>query len=56
LKDIIYVALSIELGCPLITRDKPLFNGLIQRGYTDVIIFDDFISTINKETDLFKLE
>ncbi|PIY02132.1 MAG: hypothetical protein COZ21_15745, partial [Bacteroidetes bacterium CG_4_10_14_3_um_filter_31_20] len=56
IKDIVYVALSIELNCTLITRDKPLFNGLIEQGYTDVVLFDNFISQINNETDLFKLK
>lgn len=56
LKDIIYVALSIELRCPLITRDKPLYNGLIQQGFTDIILFNDFILKMSKDTDLFKLE
>ena len=56
LKDIIYVALSIELHCPLITRDKLLYFGLIQQKYFDVMLFDDFITLVNKETDLFKIE
>lgn len=55
-KDIIYVALAIELNCVLITRDKPLHNGLIQRGYPEVLLFDDFISQVNKKIDLFELQ
>jgi len=56
LKDIIYVALSIELRCPLITRDKLLYNGLIQKGYTNLILFNDFLSEVNKDTDMFQLD
>jgi len=56
IKDVIYVALSIELKCPLITRDKPLYNGLIAQGYTNILLFDNFISQLSNDTDLFKLE
>ena len=55
LKDIIYVALSIEVQCPLITRDKPLYDGLIKQGFKNVISFDNFINQVNKENNLFKL-
>ena len=56
IKDIVYVALSIELNCPLITRDKPLYNGLIAQGFLNIILFDNFISQLSKDSDLFKLE
>ena len=44
LKDITYLALSIELEIPLITRDEVLFNGLRKKGYKNVIQFTDFIN------------
>lgn len=53
LKDIIYLALSIEIRCPLITRDKPLYNGLTQKNYTNIILFEEFISEVNKDINLF---
>jgi len=44
LKDITYLALSIELEIPLITRDEILFNGLRKKRYKNVILFTDFIN------------
>ncbi|RCR71397.1 PIN domain-containing protein [Larkinella punicea] len=41
LKDLNYVALSIELNFPLLTRDKPLAEGLRAKGYTNVILLDE---------------
>lgn len=43
LKDMSYVALSIELGIPLITRVKPLYISVRKNNYKDIILFDDFI-------------
>jgi predicted nucleic acid-binding protein len=48
LKDIIYVALAIELGFVLITRDKALYNGLKSKDFDKVILFEDFLNEINK--------
>lgn len=44
LKDITYLALSIELEIPLITKDELLFKGLRKKGYKNVILFFDFIN------------
>ena len=33
-KDIPFVALSLELGCPLWTHDQPIRDGLTARGFT----------------------
>lgn len=41
-----YVALSLHLGYPLITRDKPLFMGLRKKGLRNVTTFDEFVRTI----------
>ncbi len=43
LKDMSYVALSIELGITLITRDKPLYKTIRKNKYKDIILFDSFI-------------
>ena len=45
LKDITYLALSIELEMPLITWDELLFKGLRKKGYKNVILFSDFINS-----------
>ena len=42
-KDTVYVALSIELKLVLLTRDKPLHDGLRQKGYDRVQLFDEFV-------------
>lgn len=34
-KDVPFVALALELGCPLWTRDQPIRDGLMARGFTD---------------------
>jgi predicted nucleic acid-binding protein len=56
LKDIIYVALSIEINFTLITRDKQLYNGLIEKGFNNVRLFDEFLNEVNSQSNLFKLE
>lgn len=43
-KDVAYVALSIELEATLLTRDKPLYDGLKAKDYTRVQLFNDFIA------------
>ena len=43
LKDTIYIALAIELNTTLLTRDKPLYDGLIAKGFMPIQLFDDFI-------------
>jgi len=45
-KDTIYVALSLELNTTLLTRDKPLFNGLKTVGFEKIIMFDQFIEQL----------
>ena len=44
LKDVVYIALSIEMQIPLITRDLPLFNGLKQKGFDNIILLDELIN------------
>jgi predicted nucleic acid-binding protein len=46
LKDITYLALSIELEIPLITRDELLLKGLQRKGYKQFISFNDFVGSI----------
>ena len=46
-KDIPYLALSIELDKTLITRDKPLYNGLKDKGYKNIILFEEFLKGLH---------
>lgn len=43
LKDSIYIALSIELNLTFITRDVKLYNGLLNKNFNKIILFEDFI-------------
>ncbi len=45
-KDVAYVALSLSTGFPLITRDKPLHAGLGRKGFRNVMLFDEFLSSL----------
>jgi len=40
-KDMTYVALSIELAYPLLTRDKPLADGLRAKGFASIVTLDE---------------
>lgn len=42
-KDTMYLALSIELKIPFITRDKNLHGHLIKKGHKSIIMFDEFL-------------
>lgn len=46
IKDTAYLALSIQLDLPLLTRDKPLATGLRKKGFRRVMMFDDFLRNI----------
>lgn len=46
MKDISYVALSIQLDLPLLTRDKPLLEGLKKQGFKKAMLFEDFLKTL----------
>ncbi len=43
-KDVAYVAPNEELGTTLLTRDKPLYDGLTAKGYTRIRLFNEFIA------------
>ncbi len=43
LKDISYVALSMQLNVLLLTRDTLLHEGLRRQGFRKVLLFDDFL-------------
>jgi len=46
LKDMSFVALSIDMNLPLLTRDEPLYYGLKRKGYKNVILFKDFLNQL----------
>ena len=46
IKDTAYVAVPIQFGFPLVTRDKPLHTGLRRRGFRNVLLFDEFLDSI----------
>lgn len=54
LKDVVYLALSIEFDFILITRDKKLFDGLEKKGYTKIMMFDDFYKQISLNESIKK--
>ena len=46
LKDVTYVALAMQLDLTLLTRDKPLYEGLRQQKFKKVVLFEDFLQTL----------
>ncbi len=46
LKDVTYVALAVQLDLTLLTRDKPLYEGLRKQKFKKVVMFADFLQTI----------
>lgn len=49
LDDMAYVALSVELGFPLVTRDKKLYKHLKANGFDNVLTFQQFDETYLSE-------
>jgi predicted nucleic acid-binding protein len=47
-QDMVYLALSIELNYPFLTRDKILAEGLRTKGYTNVVTLDELLSQTNE--------
>jgi predicted nucleic acid-binding protein len=46
-KDTVYVALSLEFGYPLLTKDEELAFKLRQKGFTNVILLREFFDSMN---------
>lgn len=44
-KDISYVALAIQTDSVLLTRDRPIYVAARQRGFRQIMLFDDFLRT-----------
>lgn len=45
-KDISFVALSIETGLTLLTRDEKLYKGLKKQGFRNIMLFEDFLNDL----------
>ncbi|MDZ7935285.1 MAG: PIN domain-containing protein [Emticicia sp.] len=43
IKDVAYVALSMQLDITLLTRDQTLHDGLRKKGFRKIQMFDDFL-------------
>lgn len=48
-KDTPFLALALELKLPLITRDKKLYNGLLEKGVKDVILFEEIFEKLQHQ-------
>lgn len=46
-KDTPYVALALQLDIPLLTRDKPLADGLRAKNFANVIILSELFNQVN---------
>lgn len=42
--DLVYIALAIQLDYPLLTRDKPLADGLRAKGFSTVLTLDELFT------------
>jgi predicted nucleic acid-binding protein len=46
IKDVSYIALSMQLDLVLLTRDKKLIAGVKKKKYNKIMLFDDFLKNI----------
>jgi predicted nucleic acid-binding protein len=46
-KDTVYVALSLEFGYPLLTKDDRLALGLRQKGFTNIVLLKELFDNLN---------
>jgi predicted nucleic acid-binding protein len=46
IKDISFVALSIEMQVILLTRDEKLYKGLKKKGYRNIMLFENFLNDL----------
>jgi len=46
INDVVYIALSIELKFPILTRDTILYNGLKNKGFSQIKLFDELVREI----------
>ena len=46
-KDTAFVALAIELDIPLLTRDKKLYHGLIEKKFGNIVLWETLLDTLN---------
>lgn len=46
IKDVNYIALSMQLDLILLTRDKKLITGVKKKKFNKIMLFDDFLKNI----------
>ena len=46
IKDVAFIALSMQLNIPLITRDEKLKAGMNKKKYKNILLFKDFLQNI----------
>ena len=46
IKDLNYIALSMQLNLTLLTRDKKLITGVKKKKYHQIMLFDEFLRNI----------
>jgi predicted nucleic acid-binding protein len=46
IKDVTYIALSMQLDLMLLTRDKKLIKGVKKKKYNKIMLFDDFLRNV----------
>ncbi len=47
IKDTAYIALSLEMNLPIVTRDNKLYNGLKKKDFNNIITLDELLKTMN---------
>ena len=45
-KDVSFLALSMDTNLTLLTRDIPLYHGIRKKGYRNVMLFKDFLDKL----------
>ena len=44
--DIWFIAMSLEYGLPLLSRDMKLYYGLQKKGFKNIVLFDQFLKSL----------
>ena len=55
-KDMVYIALALEFDYTLLTRDKPLVDGLRSKGFTNIIMLDELFKKMDNPGSIINPE
>ena len=55
-KDMVYIALALEFDYTLLTRDKPLADGLRSKGFTNIIMLDELFNKMDDPNSIINPE